>query len=923
MAGAPLFYACVYSQPYDNALEFLNSYAIKLYNKGDMPSARHEFQKVLLVDPQNQLARYYLSIIIQKYAPKPAPAKPAVKPAVKVKKVDLGAIDLKLAESRQRIARLEQGLLKSAMENALLKARLNAAQQHREDTEASYMNKLVDNLRRQIGEAGSRIRKLKDKLAQKQIEGGQYAGLEKRAAEIEALLEARQRELEGTRKELREGRMSAAFDASRIASLEEGLSRKDEIIGKLEKDRTALREEIISIRQENLKLLEGLRSNNEDTLKHLEEFESMIALKEGEMAALRDDLQKRLAEKESRIRELAEAAGAADSDMEAFKEELRSRESRIDALTRELDEKDGLISDLEDGLKARQDEIAAIKKELRERLLQKERDVEGLEKALEEGRLRTDRFKEETEGQKQRISALLEEIGRKDNLLDSAEEASRSRQEEISDMRAELEAALAGQDIQSQELRGGYEEQISRLLGALELKDSEIEDRDSLIEGLRADINAKEEEASVLREELAQASYAKDKDIESVIKDYEGRIEMLLRNIDGKAEEIGGLKKLNEDLSSRLNRQPGEDLVSLTEALRSEVSEKEGIIAALSDDLEEQSRKVSSLEKEKIELLGNLNRNNEEALKRVEAFEGAVDNRQKELLSSIEEKDSQIAALKEEMDLKETQIKSIQDSNAKLVEEFNRESDGYREQIEGLQDALAAARKGRLSGGEYKERVSDSLRLENDVLKGKLDQGKLELLKRDRALLEKDDGLFKLKQRYESLAAQKQEQEDIARAKEEEKKRLQEQLEDLRDKVSFYKGKEVEGIEVYLRDNQLIVYLQEVLLFEPGEAEIKEGGSSALGRIAMVLNEDFPEARIIIMGHTDDQPINVSGWQSNWELSSARAVSVLHYFSANFGVDERRLSAAGFGEFNPVASNDTPEGRQRNRRVEIAIAPQK
>ncbi|MCK5081464.1 MAG: OmpA family protein, partial [Candidatus Omnitrophica bacterium] len=76
-----------------------------------------------------------------------------------------------------------------------------------------------------------------------------------------------------------------------------------------------------------------------------------------------------------------------------------------------------------------------------------------------------------------------------------------------------------------------------------------------------------------------------------------------------------------------------------------------------------------------------------------------------------------------------------------------------------------------------------------------------------------------------------------------------------------------------------------------------------------------------IEGHTDNVPITHSGWKSNWELSTARALSVLHHLEDNEGISPKRLSATGYGEFRPVASNATKAGKQDNRRVEIVILP--
>jgi chemotaxis protein MotB len=87
------------------------------------------------------------------------------------------------------------------------------------------------------------------------------------------------------------------------------------------------------------------------------------------------------------------------------------------------------------------------------------------------------------------------------------------------------------------------------------------------------------------------------------------------------------------------------------------------------------------------------------------------------------------------------------------------------------------------------------------------------------------------------------------------------------------------------------------------------------------LIKNVPENQIGIEGHTDNEPIKYSGWKSNWELSTARALSVLHYLIDEKGISPYRISAIGYGEYRPVTSNNTKEGRQLNRRVEIVILP--
>jgi chemotaxis protein MotB len=129
-------------------------------------------------------------------------------------------------------------------------------------------------------------------------------------------------------------------------------------------------------------------------------------------------------------------------------------------------------------------------------------------------------------------------------------------------------------------------------------------------------------------------------------------------------------------------------------------------------------------------------------------------------------------------------------------------------------------------------------------------------------------------------------------------------------------------VKLQMMEKGLVITVVGDLLFDSGKAKIRHEAYSLLGKVARVLQENVPQYNVGIEGHTDNQPIRYSGWKSNWDLSSARALSVLHYLDSEKGISPERLSARGYGEFQPVDSNDTKEGRQLNRRVEIVILPQ-
>ncbi len=144
------------------------------------------------------------------------------------------------------------------------------------------------------------------------------------------------------------------------------------------------------------------------------------------------------------------------------------------------------------------------------------------------------------------------------------------------------------------------------------------------------------------------------------------------------------------------------------------------------------------------------------------------------------------------------------------------------------------------------------------------------------------------------------------------KKQLEEQLaQEISDKQ----------VKIERLEKGLVITFVADILFDSGKAKIKPEAMPSLGKIGTVLNDTVPLSGIGIEGHTDNQPIQYSGWKSNWELSTARALSVLHYLIDEKGVAPQRVSAIGYGEYRPVASNETAEGRQANRRVEIVILP--
>lgn len=119
---------------------------------------------------------------------------------------------------------------------------------------------------------------------------------------------------------------------------------------------------------------------------------------------------------------------------------------------------------------------------------------------------------------------------------------------------------------------------------------------------------------------------------------------------------------------------------------------------------------------------------------------------------------------------------------------------------------------------------------------------------------------------------------------------------------------------------KIYVAMSEKLLFESGKAEVNAQGQEALGKLAAVLNQQT-DIDVYCEGHTDSIPIKTAVFKDNWDLSVVRATSVVRILTETYGVQPLQILPCGRGEFKPIDTNTTPEGRARNRRTEIIIAP--
>ena len=131
---------------------------------------------------------------------------------------------------------------------------------------------------------------------------------------------------------------------------------------------------------------------------------------------------------------------------------------------------------------------------------------------------------------------------------------------------------------------------------------------------------------------------------------------------------------------------------------------------------------------------------------------------------------------------------------------------------------------------------------------------------------------------------------------------------------------ELKEVDVQVLKGVVYISLADNMLYESGSYKINSRASETLSKIAKII-KDYKDYDVLIEGNTDNVPINQTNIRNNWDLSCLRASSVVQELQNSYGVDPKRLTAGGRGEYNPIATNDTALGKQRNRRTQIIITP--
>ena len=208
----------------------------------------------------------------------------------------------------------------------------------------------------------------------------------------------------------------------------------------------------------------------------------------------------------------------------------------------------------------------------------------------------------------------------------------------------------------------------------------------------------------------------------------------------------------------------------------------------------------------------------------------------------------------------------------------------------------------------------------NDALTSNMNKNRellAQLEAKEKAMAAEQDRLNKLRDELASSTQRLNELESMIAAKDASMKKLKETLSKA---LNAFEGK---GLTVEQKNGKVYVSMENKLLFQTGSWAVGAEGRKAVVEVGKVLAQN-PDITVLIEGHTDNDKIYGAiggGVENNWDLSTKRATAIVNILGENAGIQKKNLTAAGRGEYAPLMSNDTPEGKAKNRRIEIILTP--
>jgi chemotaxis protein MotB len=267
----------------------------------------------------------------------------------------------------------------------------------------------------------------------------------------------------------------------------------------------------------------------------------------------------------------------------------------------------------------------------------------------------------------------------------------------------------------------------------------------------------------------------------------------------------------------------------------------------------------------------------------------------------LSDNNDEMAKEKNQLDL---DYKKLQDELAQTKSERDKLQSDYTaadKNLKTLQSSYTALEK------NSNEELQSNMKKNRDLL--------AQLEAKEKALATEQDRLDKLKNDLQASSTRLAELENIMASKDAAMKKLKETLSKA---LNSFEGK---GLTVEQKNGKVYVSMENKLLFNSGSWAVGSEGRRAVVEVGKVLG-DNPDITVLIEGHTDDVPYGGSGpIADNWDLSTKRATAIVTILGENKKINRQNLTAAGRSEYAPIAGNDTPEGKAKNRRIEIILTP--
>ncbi|WP_396137342.1 OmpA family protein [Flavobacterium sp.] len=271
--------------------------------------------------------------------------------------------------------------------------------------------------------------------------------------------------------------------------------------------------------------------------------------------------------------------------------------------------------------------------------------------------------------------------------------------------------------------------------------------------------------------------------------------------------------------------------------------------------------------------------------------------------NALSDENGVLKASKNQLEIDKTNLQTELDKTKAERDKLASDYAATKKSLDNLKDSYAALEK------DSNEALETNINKNRQLL--------AELEAKQKALTTEQDRLNKLKKDLETSSKRLAELEKMMADKDAAMKKLKETL------TKSLKAFEGKGLTVTEKDGKVYVSMENKLLFESGSWTVGAEGKKAVDLVGKVLG-DNPEISVLIEGHTDDDKITGSiggGVENNWDLSTKRATAIVNILSANAKVKKENLTAAGRGEYAPLLSNETAEGKAKNRRIEIILTP--